>query len=712
MKYLVSLFVIFSCFQSFAQSSDAQTKANDALPINFSADEAIYDSNTGVITAVGGVKANQGKSTLSAPEFEYNTKRQEFYADKGVTINKASGEKLNIDSVIFDEKIDSMRVNQIQIDISEASLIAESSYKEDGNMVLRNISYTACDRSKCPTTWEITANKVIRTDTKLKYQNAVFWFYDIPVFYIPVFSHPDIVSKRESGFLVPTFGTSKDLGATLDIPYYITWSPYSELILSPKITSKEGVLYAASYKQNTSHIKSQSKGAYTATDSNYDDRGYLFSKNDVYIDDIWRGLIDIQYASDDTFLRKYDISNEAYLRSTIKLEGLSNRNYFSIYMYQFHDMRNDELTTTGDQIPLVLPAVNYLRKFEPFSNGAYFTIAVDTASLYFQDDQSSQRFSGELSFLYPYITRFGLMLDFEVKLREDLYYLSNVVTDDGRVKDAFSSRTTPITSVKVHMPFYKHSQNFYQIIDPMVQLVSSPNRDYTGIPNWDSNSFVFDSSNVFSLNRFEGYDRVEAGNRLNYGVWWNIFGKTFGKINTFLGQTYNLSDNSTAYTDVASYDHQSDYVGSIFFYPSEYIRFNYKFLADNKDFSFSRNEFNMVAGNDDINFRADYIYDKEPNSLEEKRQEIYGRIYVRPFRKVAFYLLDRYDIAAGEQREIGGGFIFEVDCFKIDIGAKREYVSDRDYQGQESIAVHISLKTLGTFGIGEGFENLEKKNAW
>ena len=52
------------------------------------------------------------------------------------------------------------------------------------------------------------------------YENAVIKVYDFPILYLPKLSHPDPSVKRRSGFLVPSFSDSKNLGEGLDISYF------------------------------------------------------------------------------------------------------------------------------------------------------------------------------------------------------------------------------------------------------------------------------------------------------------------------------------------------------------------------------------------------------------------------------------------------------------------------------------------------------------
>ncbi|MDT9071217.1 LPS assembly protein LptD, partial [Escherichia coli] len=56
------------------------------------------------------------------------------------------------------------------------------------------------------------------------------------------------------------------------------------------------------------------------------------------------------------------------------------------------------------------------------------------------------------------------------------------------------------------------------LVEPIAQIVYRGS-DVTrvGITNDDSQSFVFDTSNLFDYNRFSGIDRQETGLRANMG---------------------------------------------------------------------------------------------------------------------------------------------------------------------------------------------------
>jgi len=61
---------------------------------------------------------------------------------------------------------------------------------------------------------------------------------------------------------------------------------------------------------------------------------------------------------------------------------------------------------------------------------------------------------------------------------------------------------------------------------------------------------VFDTSNLFSVDKFSGYDRVEGGSRANVGVQATMQFDRGGTVNALFGQSYQLFGlNSFAVAD-------------------------------------------------------------------------------------------------------------------------------------------------------------------
>ena len=84
---------------------------------------------------------------------------------------------------------------------------------------------------------------------------------------------------------------------------------------------------------------------------------------------------------------------------------------------------------------------------------------------------------------------------------------------------------------------------------------------------------IFDDSNLFRIDKFSGWDRVEGGNRANYGMQYTAQINQGGFVNVLFGQSYNLfGQNSFAFggttntgLDTGLDTTKSDYVARVSF---------------------------------------------------------------------------------------------------------------------------------------------------
>ena len=102
-----------------------------------------------------------------------------------------------------------------------------SNYIKDGEIsIIHNAEFTPCKKDNyliknCPG-WKLKSKNIIH-DNKTKtihYDHAQIQLFNVPVFYLPYFSHPDPSVKKRSGFLMPTIQTDNQLGETFSLPIY------------------------------------------------------------------------------------------------------------------------------------------------------------------------------------------------------------------------------------------------------------------------------------------------------------------------------------------------------------------------------------------------------------------------------------------------------------------------------------------------------------
>jgi LPS-assembly protein len=112
--------------------------------------------------------------------------------------------------------------------------------------------------------------------------------------------------------------------------------------------------------------------------------------------------------------------------------------------------------------------------------------------------------------------------------------------------NGYSSATVATGMVGVGLeyryPFVYNSGLGQQTIEPIVQVIARPNAMQPSLrPNEDAQSLVFDTTNLFAWSKYSGFDRVEGGTRLNYGLQYNDNLPNGGHFNVMGGESIALA---------------------------------------------------------------------------------------------------------------------------------------------------------------------------
>ncbi len=109
---------------------------------------------------------------------------------------------------------------------------------------------------------------------------------------------------------------------------------------------------------------------------------------------------------------------------------------------------------------------------------------------------------------------------------------------------------------------------------------------------------IFDDSNLFRVNKFAGWDRVEGGGRANYGVQYTAQFNRAGSVNVLFGESYQLfGTNSFAAADLTNTGldsgldtRRSDYVSRLTYQPNSIYAFSSRFRFDKDTYQVKRME--------------------------------------------------------------------------------------------------------------------------
>jgi LPS-assembly protein len=244
-------------------------------------------------------------------------------------------------------------------------------------------------------------------------------------------------------------------------------------------------------------------------------------------------------------------------------------------------------------------------------------------------------------------------------------------------------------------------------LEPIAQVIARPNEQKIGhIPNEDAQSFVFDDGNLFRVDKFAGWDRVEGGGRVNYGATWTTQFNQGGYFNVLFGQSYQLFGvNSFAAQDATNTGldsgldtKRSDYVARVAYQPDRLMTFTTRYRFDQDSFEMKRFELEGVANFDRLSVRALYgNYAAQPEiGFLNRREGILGGVSYKFNVNWAAIAAARYDIDAHkfDQTRFGVGYI--DDCFILALN----YITNYTYSGNATtdhrLLFQLGLRTLGT----------------
>ena len=236
--------------------------------------------------------------------------------------------------------------------------------------------------------------------------------------------------------------------------------------------------------------------------------------------------------------------------SQLYLTGRGDRSYFDARAMYFYGLSGSDVQS---QLPIVHPVVDYRNssanplfggeltyranlislsrdsaEFDPISQHAFNTgqcasLTADPASktpancILRGFPGTYSRASAEATWRRTLIDPWGEKWTPFVSMRADVAALS-VQNETGvsptifRPATAASAASCPRSALEYRYPFISVHSWGTQTIEPIAQLIVRPNETQIGkLPNEDAQSLIFDDSNLFSVNKFSGWDRIEGG---------------------------------------------------------------------------------------------------------------------------------------------------------------------------------------------------------
>lgn len=454
----------------------------------------------------------------------------------------------------------------------------------------KNASYTTC--SPLNPVWVISGRS-LHFDRNKGFGNAkhvVLRIKNIPVAYIPYFRFP-IDNRRLTGFLAPSVVHSSRSGLDIDLPYYWSMAPNYDMTITPRYMVKRGFeisdlfryitpssdgkldLNYLPYDDAFKHYRADNIRDY-ANNSDYDDyisqmrdmhnyRGFFAYNGKTQWDKQWQSNVHLNYVTDPYYFRdlgtpipltqpnqllnqieaKYSGQHWTFLSLVQGYQTLHRIDEFDNPVFdQYQRLPEFDATALYPDVwhdlstHLSTQAVNfgYESRFPTVNNDLPTPVG--------------QRFHMRPGFDYDKMWGSGY-IDPQFYLDSTSYNTHFDKTNQSGSRGTFDeTRVVPITGVDAGLfldrKFQFDKAHYIQTLEPRVFYLYVPYEKQDKYPDFDTELLPFSNSQVFSLNRYTGFDRLDNANQLGLGMTSRIVDGDTGeeKLRAQLGVIYYMED--------------------------------------------------------------------------------------------------------------------------------------------------------------------------
>ena len=700
----------------------------EGTPVEVFPDRIVYDSRTGIATAIGNVRLTYGPYVLNASRVVYDPRRDRLEANGNVVFREPGGNVLLADSIELQNRLREGFARHLQLLLTNnATLTAEYATRREGNITIYDrTAYTACQT--CTTrdgkpVWQIKAAQSIHDQNKrtITHKEAAFELFGLTIGPLPFdISMADPTLERKSGFLTPRVVTSDDVGFGVEIPYFWALAPNYDVTFLPVLTTKQGPLGRAQWRHRLANGEYYIDGAGiyqldtdipSPGDRHF--RGFIRSAGRFELNKNWHWGWDGTITTDQTFMRRYDIDDRTDLVSQIYMEGLDDRNYFRATTYNFQGLlKTDKKRYT----PYLVPQILQDYTLDTPVLGGQLGITNNFYSLHRKDPtipfpmveqaEDATRLVSEVEWKRRMVSDFGFVTTPFTVMRADVFRVRDLPVYEaaaGRfpsdlIEDETTARLLPTAGLDLRMPFVRSDGWAQHVFTPIAQIITAPNEtDLDDISNEDAITLNLDQTNLFLSDRFTGYDRFEGGTRANLGFNYSLLFPNGGFVKATLGQSFHLAGRNSFQHGSGLEGSSSDVIAALQVQPNKHLTGTYLARFDDESLEMNAQEIGLAATVDRLTAAVNYsdvaaapLYGR-PDDVEQ----IWASGAMRVWENWRLFGGFRYDLANDRQVRNVIGIGWDCDCMSVSLAYAEDFTRDRDVDQERSIILSVSFRTLG-----------------
>ncbi len=649
-------------------------------------------------------------------------------ASGNIRLVDEAGNQLFTDQVELTQEFETGAMSELLIALRAGGRLAARSAERgaDGDAILIDAAYSACpvvDAEGCAAnpSWRVTARRVIydQSEARVRFEGAMLELFGTRILPLPGLAiRTD--GKAESGLLVPDVRITQVNGLELSGEYYWRLADNRDLTLGAYVFSNVAPMASAKWRHLTDKGAYQITGYATASDRltdftgaesfRRDPRGYLDANGRFQFSPDWSFTSSIRLASDRTFLRRYDLSRDDRLRSTVNLERITDLSYLSIAGWATQTLR---LNADQGQVPLALPAIDFRQRLANPVLGGNLQFQANSLALLRNDGQDTQRAFAGAQWDLKRLTGMGQLVTLTALVRGDVYNTNNVdatVTQAYRGTEGWTTRGIATAAIDIEWPFVGQAFGGTQVFKPRLQFVASPNIKNLAVPNEDARAIDLEDSNLFALNRFPGYDRVEDGSRVTWGVDWELQ-RPGWRVKSTIGQSFRLQAPEPGLFPQGTglSDRVSDFVGRTEVRFRNLVSFTHRFRLDKDSFAVRRNEVDATIGSRRTYLEVGYLQlNRDIQTVEDlrDREELRAAARIAIGRKWSVFGSGVFNLTDAEDDPVflpDGfepirtrlGVAYADDCIEFGATWRRDFIDAGDARRGNAFQLFFALRNLG-----------------
>lgn len=524
-------------------------------PAEVEANTLAYDALADVISAEGRVVMKYSGYTISCDDLRYEQKSGRLVCVGNAEVLDPSGTKYAAERIEVSGGMKEAFVQSLTMTTTDGAMVTarDVNYSQTLETVLHDATYSPCglciDEKGRRIGWRVKTIKLVQNaETKSVYlEQPSLEVLGIPIAWLPWLSLPDPTSKRNAGFQLPSVNYKSEYGARLTTPYLITMGEDIDILLSPSLLTRQGFLMAAQYEQRFDYgsFMVRGSGLYQLDPGAFDGignrewRGAIQSAGEFVPAPTFTVGWSYSKFSDAAYLDDYDFDTDDWVVNEVYATHLSSDFYADVRLQEFlrlDQFDNDtQAQIAQDQQALTAPNA---RGSGYFDLGDYGQLRANgnLLGVYRDEDAfevypgpvayalgyegSKTHASGELSWQKQVITGGGIVATPYVGVRADVTsYDPGDAISLGEPDEQLLFEATPIAAIDIRWPLIAHNGADSFLFEPITQLVyRGSDTSLVGVTNDNAHSFVLEDTNIFSYDRFGGFDRQETGLRANVGA--------------------------------------------------------------------------------------------------------------------------------------------------------------------------------------------------